>query len=55
MQKELKQVLEREKWLISERLGYDCSLSAIGLCHLSNRLNTLMSEAFNKWLQELDH
>ena len=55
MQKELKQVIDREKWLISERLGYDCSTSATGLCRLNNRLNTLMAEAFNKWLQELDH
>lgn len=47
-------LIDRERWLLSERLGYDCTSTATGLCMLNHRVADIVSGGFGKYLNELE-
>lgn len=47
-------LIDRERWYLSERLGYDCTTTSTGLCMLNNRVATLITEGFGQWMAELE-
>jgi hypothetical protein len=35
---EANDLIQRERWYLSEQLGYDCTTTAYGICALNNRV-----------------
>jgi len=51
---EVQALIERERWYLSERLGYDCTTKSYGICALNNRIATIISRGFNQFLNSIN-
>ena len=46
-------LIDRERWYLSERLGYDCTTTSTGLCMLNNRVAYLITSGFGRFMADL--
>jgi hypothetical protein len=46
-------LIERERWYLSEQLGYDCTTTADGICKLNYRVASIISDGFGAWMATL--
>ncbi len=50
---QVQSLIEREAWYLSEKLGYDCTTTAEGICRLNNRVANIISDGFGAWMATL--
>ncbi len=50
----LENLIAEERWYISERIGYDCTTTALGLCALNSRITALVQYSFGHYIHKLD-
>jgi hypothetical protein len=46
-------LIERERWYLSEQLGYDCTTTADGICKLNYRVASIITDGFGAWMATL--
>lgn len=47
-------LIEREAWYLSETLGYDCRTTAKGICMLNERVASIITNGFGRYMAECD-
>ena len=51
----VRELIEREVWLMSEAAGEDLSRSALGICQINQRIADLVGHCFTDWLASITH
>ena len=51
---QVQELIEREAWILSESLGYDCTTTATGLCMLNNRVSSIITDGFGAYMADLE-
>ena len=51
---EIRQLIEREAWLLSEQLGEDCTKTETGRAMLNNRVAYLVTHGMGEWMNGLE-
>jgi hypothetical protein len=46
-------LIDRERWYLSQQLGYDCTTTAEGICKLNDRVASIISDGFGAWMATL--
>jgi hypothetical protein len=52
---EVQALIERERWYLSERLGYDCTKTPYGICALNHRVAMTITRGFNQFLNTINN
>ena len=51
---EVRQLIEREAWLLSEQMGEDCTQTETGRAMLNNRICFLVTHGVGEWMNQLE-
>ena len=51
---EVQKLIDREKWYLSEELGYNCTSTGLGRSMLNNRISYIITSGFGAFMADLD-